>query len=362
MRKIVSLVLVIALCVSCLAFRGYAAESDEVESGIVEALRSVEPIKEQLGLSSVDFDQLTTSNHIFAYDYTNTGFVYNAEFIPIKHEGVLIGWVIKAPHQGDNIYQFSTTFVEKVNDHLDILDEFAIIYDAQSSYLYNGVDLIKLEDVGVAVNNRAEVTEEKLLDTEVVLNSIDASLNLEYTNNVANTRASSLIFCDVDFVSQYPIPTEDTSLCWAASAACIINYLRGTSYASLSIAQNWYGNTNYNQTLLMEDAVDVLERYNVYYSFRAQIPSETIIVNNVGNGYPIFGSFSTNRAHNGAHNVVIHGINPFTRKLYVMDPTFGFGVANWVQAGWDMDDYVYYNAVLGENMSLYYALCQSWTT
>lgn len=362
MRKIVSLVLVVALCISCLAFSSYAAENEDEESGIVEALRSVEPVKEQLALSWVDFEQVATSNHIFAYDYTNTGCVYNAEFIPIKYEGVLIGWVIKAPYHGDNIYQFSTTFVEKVNDYLDVLDEFAIIYDAQSSYLYNGVDLIKLQDIGVAVNDRAEVTEEKLLDTEVVLNSIDANLNLEYTNSASIARTSSVILCDVDFVTQYPIPNEETSLCWAASAACIINYLRGTTYNALNIAQNWYGNTNYNQVLPLDDAEDVLARYNVYYSYRAQIPSETIILNNIGNGYPILATFNTTGTYIGQHNAVIHGINPFTRKLYVMDPIIGFAVANWAQGDWGRDDYVYQNAILGGTMSLYYAVCQSWAT
>lgn len=361
MRKNVSLILVVALCISCLAFRGYATENEEVESGIVEALRSVEPIKEQLGLSSVDFDQLTTSNHIFAYDYTNAGCVYNAEFIPIKHSDVLIGWVIKAPYHGNNIYQFSTTFVEKVNDYLDVLDEFAIIYDAQSSYLYNGVDLIKLQDLGVAVKDRAEVMEEKLLDAAVVLNSIDANFDLEYTNSASITRTSAVISCNVDFVTQYPIPNEETSLCWAASAACIINYLRGTTYNALNIAQNWYGNTNYNQVLPLEDAEDVLARYNVYYSYRAQIPSEPIILNNIANGYPILATFNTS-VYIGQHNAVIHGVNPTAGKLYVMDPTIGFAVATYVRDDWNVYRFVYHNATLGGNMTLYYAVCKYWTT
>jgi hypothetical protein len=355
MRKIVSLVLIVALCISCLAFRGYAAENEEVESGIVDALSSVEPIKEQFGLSSVDFDQLTTSNHIFAYDYTNTGCVYNAEFIPLKFEGELVGWVIKAPGDGGNIYQFSTAFVEAVNNNLDALTEFAIIYDAQSSYLYNGVDLIKLKDTGITVDARAEVTEVLLIDAGVVLNNIDANYDFEYINNVPNARTSSVISCNVSAVLQ-----GNASICWAASAACIINYIQGTSYDAISVAKNWYGNTNYNQMLPLDDTDNVLARYNIYYSYREQEPSEAVILHNIASGYPVLATFITTDAYVGWHDVVIYGVNPIASKLYIMDPTIGFTVATHIE----YVGYRYYNSTIGEgiNLTLYHATCKYWTT
>ena len=80
---------------SCFAFSVYANEGVDDESGIVEALRAAESVKVQFELSSVDFENLTTSDHIIAYEYTNTGCVYNSEFIPIKYQNELVGWVIK---------------------------------------------------------------------------------------------------------------------------------------------------------------------------------------------------------------------------------------------------------------------------
>ena len=137
---------------------------------------------EGIGIScagSVDFENLTTSDHIIAYEYTNTGCVYNSEFIPIKYQNELVGWVIKTAFDGEYIYQFTTAFVKEAKDNLDSLDEFAIIYDRQSSYLYNGTDLIKLGDTAITIDTRAEVSEENLVDAPIVLNNIDANYRLE---------------------------------------------------------------------------------------------------------------------------------------------------------------------------------------
>ena len=353
MRRIVSLVLVIALCVSCLALRGFATENEEVESGIVEALRSVEPIKEQLGLSSVDFEQVTTSNHIFAYDYTNTGCVYNAELIPIKYDDELIGWVvIKAVSANDYIYQFSTVFVEEINKNLDALTEFAIIYDAQSCYLYNGVDLIKLWDTSITVATRVEVTEESLIDAGVVLNSIDINENLEYTSCVSNARTSSIISCNVGFVSQNP----PSYLCWAASAACIINYIRGTNHDAITIADNWVGSGDLNRPLTVGLEDDVLLLHGVYYTYRYQVPSEPVILRNISDGYPILATFFT--SDYTWHDVVIYGINVLSSRIYIMDPEYGFTSTPYTE----YVGYVYENLSEGVTLTLERATCKFWVS
>lgn len=94
MKRIICFILSFALCMSCFAINIFAINSVDDTSRIVEALRAADPIKEQLELSSVDFENLTTSNHIFAYEYTNKGCVYNSEFIPIKHKNALLFQVL----------------------------------------------------------------------------------------------------------------------------------------------------------------------------------------------------------------------------------------------------------------------------
>lgn len=70
MKKIISFMLAIVMIVSMSAISVSASAVDAETSGIVNALNSVECVKDQLGLASVDFEQLSYStNHIYAYDY-----------------------------------------------------------------------------------------------------------------------------------------------------------------------------------------------------------------------------------------------------------------------------------------------------
>lgn len=354
MKRIICLFLSFALCMSCFAFSVYANEGVDDESGIVEALRAAESVKVQFELSSVDFENLTTSDHIIAYEYTNTGCVYNSEFIPIKYENELVGWVIKTAFDGEYIYQFTTAFVKEAKDNLDSLDEFAIIYDRQSSYLYNGTDLIKLGDTAITIDTRAEVSEENLVDAPIVLNNIDANYRLEYTTYMPSNRTSSVVSCNVNFVSQNP----PSYLCWAASTACIVNYLQRTNYDANIIAMGWLGTTNYNQTLDPGLEDDVLARYGVYYTFRFQRPSESVIRNNIANGYPILAIFDVGGEDYKYHDVVIYGINTTEHHLYVMDPEYGFAVASPTTYG----THYYISAFSGNPLILDYATCKYWTS
>lgn len=354
MKRIICLFLSFALWMSCFAFSVYANEGVDDESGIVEALRAAESVKVQFELSSVDFENLTTSDHIFAYEYTNTGCVYNSEFIPIKYENELVGWVIKTAFDGECFYQFTTAFVTEVNDNLDLLDEFAVIYDKQASYLYNGADLIKLGDTAITIDTRAEVSEGNLVDAPIVLNNIDANYRLEYTTYMPSNRTSSVVSCNVNFVSQNP----PSCLCWAASTACIVNYLQRTNYDANIIAMGWLGTTNYNQTLDPGLEDDVLARYGVYYTHRFQRPSESVIRNNIANGYPILATFDVGGEDYQYHDVVIYGINTTEHHLYVMDPEYGFAVASPTTYG----THYYISVFTGKPLILDYATCKYWTS
>lgn len=354
MKKVICLVLAIVFCMSCFTFSVFATEDDEVELGIAEALHTAEINKEQIGLSSVNFEQLTTSDHIYAYDFTNIGCVYNSEFIPVKYEGELIGWVIKTTSDGDCIYQFSTAFVDEVNELLDGLDEFAFIYDAQSSYLYDGEDLIKLRDIGITVESREEVTEGSILNATMVLNAIDADYNLEYASVMSNARTPVYYYCNVSFVSQNP----PSNICWAASAACIANCLRGTNYTAVSVARGWFGN-DYNHRLLLGFEDDVLAQCGVSsYTYKNEVPSDGAIFNNIYNGYPILATFRwTNGVNEGYHDVVIYGVNAIAGYIYVMDPEFGSSSAAYTAEF----GYRYVSVYAGVTLTLDRATCRYWT-
>ena len=98
MKKVFTVILTFVMLISCFSLSSFANQtvmpytSSECEK-IVTAINSVDHIKEQMGLSSIDFSTVTISNAIKAYNYTEDGLVFNSDFIPIKSNASLIAWV-----------------------------------------------------------------------------------------------------------------------------------------------------------------------------------------------------------------------------------------------------------------------------
>ena len=356
MKKIISFMLAIVMIVSMSAISVSASAVHAETSGIVNALNSVECVKDQLGLASVDFEQLSYStNHIYAYDYTSDGLVYNSEFIPIMYDNSLIGWVIKATNEANTVYQFSTAFVDQVNSIVSSNMNIAFIYDYNSSYLYDGNQLHKLSDRSLLVESRSVINTVDSLDiTDVTLNGLSGYIDLEYSSLTTNARTPIYYSCDVSFVTQNP----PSNMCWAASAACIANYLNGTSHTATSVAQDWYNTTTYDEynrslTLGLQD--DVLSDYGVSYTYKNQVPSDGIILNNICNGYPVQATFKWS---NGYHDVVIYGINAIGGYIYIMDPEYGFcGTTYSASSG-----HTYVSGYSGVTLTLNRATCKYWTS
>lgn len=355
MKKRISIILIIAICISMPAFSASADTEPAVEAEIIEALHVIECVKGQFGLSSVDFKKLTYSDPIYAYDYTAEGVQYNSEFIPIIHNDSLIGWVIKANAETDAIYQFSNAFVPQVNSIVNENTNFAIVYGRSASYLYDGIQLYKLGDISAAAENRAVLNEASVLDnSDIVRNNFLTRYDLQYTSPDTNARTPVYYECGVPFVSQNP----PSVMCWAASVASITNFLKGTNHTAVSVAQKWYNTTaynGYNKKLGAGLEKDVLKTYGISYTYKNEIPSDGVILKNIRSGYPVYATFRNGTSN--YHSVVIYGINITGGYIYIMDPKNGFlgsGSANSVGR-------TYYNEYEGLTYTLNRATCKYWT-
>ncbi len=247
MKKIITVILTVVQAFSSLSVSAGAETIDTADTsdidGITSVLNAVEPVKKQTGLSGVDFYELTYAGSINAYDYTKDGLIFNCEFIPIKHEGALVGWVIKKITDGEIYYQFTTAFAEKVNRIADVDTGFAIIYGYDASYLYDGKDIYMLGSVSIPVEGREILESAKQLESaNVTFRSIVESYELTYSNPDLNARLSVYFSCNVKYVSQ----PKNSLLCWAASAACIVNYLKNMDLRATAVAIKWFGTTNYS--------------------------------------------------------------------------------------------------------------------
>lgn len=350
MKKVVSVffaaIFVVYLTVPC----SYALYREGTNvAGVTKALEEAEELKSELGFSDINFDKLTFSDSILAYEYTKKGFVFNSEFIPIKDNNRLVGWVIKADYNGSAIYQFSNAFIGVIDNYIDNDTEFAIIYDYEHCYVYDGSEIYIIGNVSLNVASRLSIENCSNVDfSPIELGNYEKTYTVNYSAN-NDSRASAYISCRVSFVSQEP----PSSICWAASAACIINILLGYNLPAETIARYWYG-TNFNRPLNSSYFDDVLNSYNLNYSYRAQVPSDAVIYSNINQGYPIMAAFNSS---GGGHAVVVYGINITGGYIAVMDPEYGFTRANYSLA----NGYTYVSDYSGVTLSFSRAACASWS-
>lgn len=263
--------------------------------------------------------------------------------------------MIKANAETDTIYQFSTAFVPQVTSIVDDNTDFAFIYGRDASYLYDGSRLYKLGEISTAVEDRAILNGASVLDnSDIARNNFSARYDLQYTSPDTNARTPIYYECSVPFVSQDP----PSNMCWAASIASITNFLKGTNYTAFSVAQKWYNTTvraDYDKKLKAGLEKDVLKKYDISYTYKNKIPSDSIILKNIRSGYPIYATFRSEK--NTYHAVVIYGINITGGYIYIMDPEYGFigsGSSNSVGR-------TYVNASLGITYTISRATCKYWT-
>lgn len=319
-------------------------------TGVTKALQQAEELKSELGFSDINFDKLTFSDSIIAYEYTDSGFVYNSEFIPIKDNNRLVGWVIKADNNGEAIYQFSNAFIGAINNYIDIETEFAIIYDYNHCYAYDGSVLYVIGNVSLNVAYRSSIEDFSEVDfSEIELGNYENTYTVHYRANNTNSRSSAYISCRVSFVSQMP----PSNMCWAASTACIVNYLLGYNFSAETVARYWYG-TNYNRLLDSSYFDDVLNSYGLNYSYRIRVPGDSVMYSNINRGYPMLAAFTSTSS---AHAVVVYGINITGGYIVIMDPEFGSARANYSLS----NGYTYISDYAGTTLSFHSAACNSWS-
>lgn len=320
-------------------------------AGVSKALQEAEELKSELGFSNINFKKLTFSDSIIAYDYTKDGFVYNSEFIPIKQENKLIGWVIKFSDDNNTIYQFTDAFVDVIDNYVDDETKIAFVYDSNNCYVYDGNTLHIVAQSSVCMKSRSDITDLSEIDfSGIELGNYANTYTLQYSANNINSRAQAYIYCNVSFVSQNP----PSNICWAASAACIVNYLRGYSLTAETVARYRFGE-NYDQLLSSYYLDDVLNSYGLSYSFFLQVPSDSVMYSNIYNGYPIMARFVSSY---GGHAVVVYGINITGGYIVLMDPEYGSARANYSLA----NGYTYVSASAGSTLSLNSAACMSWSS
>lgn len=142
-----------------------------------------------------------------------------------------------------------------------------------------------------------------------------------------------------------------SNICWAATIACINNYVHGTSLTAIQVAKTYYGE-NYNKSFSTSSSAGVMRaHYNLLYQYYARVPSSNIILSNIQSGYPIYGRFVHS---SGGHAVTIYGVNLISGYITVMDPEFGSTICYYSNGIYS------YTGRSGAKLKLTEAICYIW--
>lgn len=358
-KKVISILLCAATMFSFSSAKTFAEEINQdyssysCDEGIISALQAIEADKDKFNLADVNFEELTVSAPIKAYEYTSDGvsFIYN--YIPLMYNNVLTAWAVESEDEDGVFYQISTAYVDEINAIIDNSVSFALIYDKSSCYLFDGSDIHKLGSFD-EIESRLDLTENVLDASLIVLNSLNKTHDLGYTHAITP-------YGVVLPTNTYECPVEHTpqtlsNLCWAASISCIVKYKTGNYYSDAKIAEieaAVRNEPNINFTIKDGEEVDILYYYKVPYHYINYAPSPSSIANNIGNDYPIFAVFE----HNGEghavvmYKCVINNQNPYSSLFYIMDPQNNFEL---VKCSSSSGKYQYTYVVNGKKMTLRY--------
>ena len=317
---------------------------------IIEALRGTESIKDEMGLTDVDYGKIKIASPIYTYECKDTGLIENTKMYPLLNDEELIAWAIEFKNEGNLAYQITTALVAEVTEVISVNTRFAIIYDKDGCYLYDGANVYLLKEITTQFDNRIAVQVDELTNyNNVQLNAIENGNLLGYTEPI-QPRAQVYYSCNVSTVSQLPY----TNLCWAASAACIVNYLNGTSLTAAKVARTYFDRSSgFNQSLTLGYQDNVLAEYGVSYTYKSSIPSDAVILKNIQKGYPIQATFKVTGG--GHHDVVIYGTHITAGYINIMDPEYGKCSTSTTNSS---NAYVFVSGYSGATLTLFTATCK----
>lgn len=337
-KRVISLLMTIVFCMGIVVPALATEKSDnmldsDIQSKILRVLAAVEPEKEVYGLQDADFGSIVVGCEIPTYRVTD-GKLGDADLrclpVIVGEEMVNILYVAQTP-DGETFVQLSSGLVAPIYQHLDQGASFAIIYDDEGAYTYSN-DTLSL--LGKATSNGenpssrnviAAVTREEL--RTIATSAVQAELTLDvslYMQSLDRTRATKACYLPVEIVPQ----PDNTSICWAITSACIINYVKKTSYTYENIIAKVTGGVHKGLSM-----IEAIQGMNDYYAMNYTPKNGTSINKNDAleqllAGYPIYGRFEVytgitpgpTQPSGSGHAVVIRGINLLTDTFSVMNP------------------------------------------
>lgn len=348
MKKTISAILCISMlfALSSNAFAASSIAPGETRAAIVTALQNMESDKEAFGLGDVEFSDLYIGDQLHSYEYVETGFEELNSAFPLFYNGKLVALAFNV---GAGNFQISSALVAELNNVA--VSEIALVYDAHSVYLFDGMNFILLGKSGEEISYRQSFADgfPNMAGTDLKLCNLNESQKVEYAP-APSVREQTYWSCNVKYVPQ----GDYDFICWAATVACINNCVNRTNLNAVDVAQKYYGPMDFNYTLEPGKCATFMKNtYKLNYTFKDEVPSDLAMLTNIKNGKPMYGSFRT--SNGTGHATTIYGINIVSGYITIMDPTFGSTTAYSKN-----DEYTYYHVYAACTATLTRAICATW--
>lgn len=302
MKKFVSFLLaVVLLTMPSVALSSYSAEKNaglqqfqnyddqvvlEHAKSYVERLRTV-----NLNNTVTTLTNVSLGDPIPIYRFENGEFTDSGvKKYPLFSGSNLVAFVTAYINShGHLATQFSFSLAEEVSDYMVANQEFAFVGDDYAVYATNGTEITKLDDC-VTIS-------ESMIQSAASISVASTSQSASFKNVVqtvevcpkvplqASAFAAAAIDdsdeCNVDFVTQNSPEYPNTEICWAASLACIGNYLIGEDlYDAFSLADEHYGRPgNYDDRVHINSFRSIfIDCYDIdYYQTYSNCPNFTFL-------------------------------------------------------------------------------------
>ena len=346
-KKILSAVLVLALLLPSVLTVSASQTNFPLSQSerllLIDALSEIDLQKDSWGLENIDLNELNVGVPIPTYNYVEGMLERSHNMYPLTTDDLLV--LLAIPINGQ--FQITNGLVAEINTLIDFNTPFALVYDANTAYIYSNQSLSILKHFDQEIGSRDVLnTDARLAVKGIDTVSLSQNTCLEYEGNNQDMQRSTSanVYCNVSYVTQHPYD----NLCWAASVACIVNYIKGTSLDAATVAKKYYGNTNFDRSISPENLVDKIKDYGLtYYQFSNHGDFDNKIFSSICADNPVGGSFDV--IDGDCHASVIFGINVIAGRIQVMDPQFGSTTATLSSAG----DYTYVSSYTNTTLVLY---------
>ena len=308
MKKLLCLILTLALCINSIAI----ISADSIYNPLTNELKEflsliVSSFGKDYNISKTDLSELSYGSIIYAYTVLNGELSESqVKYIPIYYDNEVYGVIEKFPNGiGGYNYSYSEGYAEELNDFLAHNHSVVIVGAESGMIAYNEDDVAVLS--GTFENSYINILESESEQLSYTTVSHSIPLDVESSMQQAEVNATNEVYTNylnVPAKTQYNIYT-----CWAACVASVGCYKTNLYYTAQGVSDHTQVN-NHGLASIVETQSALQAVFGLQSTIK-NAPSILTIKNLINNDKPMISFFlvydSNGNISGNGHVVVVRG-------------------------------------------------------